>query len=233
MRLHDLTTYHGRINCFDCLLDEPLGQAPVHYAGSLCGVPVPLINFEETQGMRIAFTDGEMSNLNADFGQLLCAGIAEYQDGKVPWKNVQIFTLQDYDGDRWRDGGLARKWRDALQKYDIVVTWNGIKFDIPFLNTRLQRWGSKEVMLGKHKDLMYTARFKMRLHSASLESVSSHLRINDKYGIAKTKMTPERWTMALGGHKPSYGYIIKHCVLDVKVLAAVWQEIKHLVTDIK
>ena len=183
--------------------------------------------------MRIAFTDGEMSNLNADFGQLLCACIVEYQPGARPWKNLRIFGLDDYTGKRWVDRGLARNWRDALQDYDVVVTWNGLKFDVPFLNTRLQRWGLKEIILSKHKDLMYTARFKMRLHSASLESVSSHLRIHDKYGIAKTKMDPERWTMALGGHRPSYRYIIQHCILDVKVLAAVWEETKHLVTEIK
>lgn len=198
-------------------------------------------DFQEAESMRIAFTDGEMSNLQADFGQLLCACVVEckaltpkqVKAGVKPWTNLRTFQLHDYRSKRWDDKGLAIDWRDALEEYDLIISWNGIKFDLPYLNTRLRRWGARELRSPKHKDLMYTARFKLRLASASLDSVSTFLGIHDKYGIAKTRMEPERWTMAMGGHEASFRYIVTHCQLDVKVLAAVWQETKHLVTDIK
>lgn len=179
--------------------------------------------------MRIAFTDGEMSNLSADFGQLLCACVCEYKPSAPYYTNLRTFTLKDYEKRRWDDKSLALQWRDALEQYDIVVTWNGIKFDVPFLNTRLQRWGCKEVRVQRHKDLMYTARYKLRLSSAKLETVSKFYNVEDE----KTKMEPERWTMAMGGHKASYNYIIDHCKRDVKVLAQVWEKSKHLVVEIK
>jgi len=175
-----------------------------------------------------------MSNLSADFGQLLCACIVEYNPAnpKRPWSNLQTFVLRDYKGKRWDDKSLTMAWRDAIQNYDVIVTWNGFKFDAPFLETRCRRWSIKSPVLPRHKDLLYTARYKMRLHANRLDDVAEHLRIEQKYGVAKTRMEPERWTMALGGHWPSYNYIITHCQNDVKVLACVWEEIKHLVAYI-
>jgi len=184
--------------------------------------------------MRIVFTDGEMSNLSADFGQLLCACTVEYNpaDRKKPWANLQTFILRDYDNTRWDDKSLAMAWRNSLEDYDIAVTWNGIRFDVPFLETRCRRWSLKSPAIPRHKDLLYTARYKMRLHANKLDDVAEHLQIERKYHVKKTRMEPERWTMALGGHKPSYNYIITHCQNDVKVLACIWEEIKHLVTNI-
>lgn len=179
--------------------------------------------------MRIAFTDGEMSNLSADFGQLLCACIVEYDPHHITGANLQTFTLADYDGKRWNDKGLAKAWRDALQEYDIMVTWNGIKFDVPFLNTRLRRWGLKELRSPRHKDLLYTARYKMRLSSNRLDNVAQFLGCQ----VSKTPMQPEQWTMAMGGHKPSYQYIVTHCRNDVRVLAECWERMKHLVGAIE
>ena len=177
-----------------------------------------------------------MSNLSMDFGQLLCWGIAEYQSptkGKPPWANVRVLTLQDYANKRWDDKGLALAVRRALQDYDIIVTWNGIRFDIPALNTRLGRWGAAEYIPRRHKDLMYTARYKLRLTSASQENVAKHYNIQRRYGVGKTPMQPGQWTMAMGGHRPSYQYIIRHCANDIKVLAALWQEMKDIAGEIK
>jgi DNA polymerase elongation subunit (family B) len=213
-------------------------------SGGSCPQDAPILlaaDFKEIDGMRIAFTDGEMSNLQADFGQLLCACIVEYRPltdkqlkaGQRPWTNLRTMQLHDYAVKRWDDRSLAVEWREAIDEYDVIVTWNGIKFDIPFLNTRLRRWNETEAAPRRHKDLLYTARYKLRLASNSLDSVSTFLNVHEKYGIAKTKMEPERWTMALGGHEPSFRYILDHCQLDVKVLAAVWQETKHLVGEIK
>ena len=178
--------------------------------------------------MKIAFTDGEMSNLAADYGQLLCACICEYAPKKPFYTNLRTFSLHDYKGKRWDDKQLAIEWKNALEEYDIVVTWNGVKFDIPFLNTRLQRWDEQEVRVARHKDLMYTARYKLKLSNAKLDTVARFFRSPDQ----KSFLDPERWTMAMGGHKESYDYIIKHCKLDVAVLAWVGEKSKHLVNEI-
>lgn len=188
--------------------------------------------------MRIAFTDGEMTNLAADgFGQLLCAVVGEYsapqKPGQRPWKNIQVFTLDDYRRRRWDDKGLAKRWRDCLEQYDIITTWNGLTFDFKFLETRLAEHGLRGARFALHKDLLYTARYKLRLSSNSLQNVSEFYRIEDRYKIAKTHLDKKRWRMAIGGHEPSYQYIVHHCVNDVKVLGALWHEMKGLITEIK
>jgi len=174
--------------------------------------------------MRIAFTDGEMSNLSADYGQLLCACVLEYGTNKL-----HTFRLRNYAKKRWDDRSLAKEWRDALEDYDILVTWNGVKFDIPFLNTRLRRWDERELRAPKHKDLMYTARYKLRLSNSRLDTVARFLNCT----VTKSFLDPENWTMAIGGYAPAYRYIIDHCQRDVRVLGEVWNKTKHLVTEIK
>jgi hypothetical protein len=191
--------------------------------------------------MRTAITDGEMSNLSMDFGQLLCWGLADFQPltekeikaGKKPWKNLRVLELDDYQRRRWDDRGLATRVRDELSKYDLIVTWNGVRFDIPALNTRLHRWGRKEFLPKRHKDLMYTARYKLRLSNATQDNVAKFYNIEARYGVAKTPMQPEQWTMALGGHYPSFRYIVRHCENDIKVLAALWQEMLPIAGEIK
>lgn len=176
-----------------------------------------------------------------DFGQLLCWGIADFQPltarevkaGRKPWRNVRVFRLSNYDERRWDDRDLAVRVRDTLAEYDLIVTWNGVRFDIPALNTRLHRWGEQEFIPKRHKDLMYTARYKLRLANATQDNVATFYRIPQKFGVSKTPMRPEQWTMALGGHRPSFEYIVRHCANDVKVLAALWHEMLPIAGEIK
>ena len=180
--------------------------------------------------MKTCFTDGEMSNLAADYGQLLCACICDYDPGEPNGVgHVWTYTLKNYGSKRWDDKSLAKEWRDHLQEYDVIVGWNSIKFDIPFLNTRLRYHGLKEVKIDHHIDLMYTAKFKLRLSSARLDTVARYLRCADE----KTYLDPAHWTRAMGGHRPSYQYIIHHCRQDVKVLGQVYDKTKKLIREIK
>jgi len=182
--------------------------------------------------MLIGFTDGEMTNLSPKFGQLLCAGILDFDPGNKNGSNLRILTLDDYKGRRWDDKGLAKRWRDALEEYDIIVTWNGRRFDVPFLNERLARWGLRPLNSPRHEDLMYTARHHMRcmgVRDSKLKTVAQHLRLP----VQKTEMLPEQWVMASGGHYPSYQYILRHCGHDVKVLNHGWYKLKHLIREIK
>lgn len=182
--------------------------------------------------MRIAFFDGEMTNLSPKFGQLLCACILEYDPQRVGGFNLQTLMLDDYKVQRWDDSGLARRWRDALESYDIIVSWNGKHFDLPFLNTRLESYGMRPLRSPRHEDLMFTARRHLRCMQAEnskLDTVARKL----KLPVQKTHLEPKHWVKAIGGHRPSYDYILTHCQHDVRVLAVMWEKMKHLVREIK
>jgi hypothetical protein len=46
---------------------------------------------------------------------------------------------------------------------------------------------------------------------------------------SKTPIKPEHWVRALTGHKKSFDYIANHCVLDVKVLGEVYDQLRGLI----
>ena len=175
--------------------------------------------------MIIGIFDFEMSNLNADFGMMLCGVVKEFRG------DAQTFRLDQYDlykKDRANDRVLAKDLRDALEEFDIWVSYNGRRFDIPFLNSRLLFHGLRPIEKKKHIDLLYQARYKLKLHSSRLASVQEHLGLSNK----KTEIRGYHWTRALAGYKPSMDYIVRHCVLDVAVLEETYGKLKQFVTVI-
>jgi len=178
--------------------------------------------------MRIGFFDGEMTNLNADYGQLLCWCICEYDTKKPYYTNMRTFKLHDYKNARWDDSGLAKDIKEAMSEYDLVVSWNGRRFDIPFLNTRLEDAQLDTYKVNRHLDLLYTSRFKLKLSNNKLDTVSKYL----KAPANKTFLDPVTWRRAMGGDKKSYEYIIKHCQIDVAILAHVYHRLRPMI-DLK
>lgn len=180
--------------------------------------------------MKIAFWDLECSNLQADYGQLLCGCVLEYAPEKTNGVGrMHTFELPDYKDKRWNDLPLALAIRDELESYDIVVGYNSIRFDQPFLNTRLEQWSARGLRSPKHLDLMYTVRYKLRLHSSSLQAAQDALKLT----VHKTRINPTDWVRAMGGDHTAYRRIIFHCKQDVRVLAELYGKTKHLVREIK
>ena len=186
--------------------------------------------------MRFAMADIEATGLTADgWDQCLCACIAEYDPNnpKKPWGKIRTFELENYKSKRWDDRKLCLDFSNALQEYDVVVGWNSIKYDQPFIRTRLLEYNIHTRDWPRHKDALYTARFKLKMCSNTLDNVANFLQIKQKYGAGKTKLERIHWRKAICGHRPSYDYIVHHCQEDVKVTSCVWRELVPLVNEIK
>ena len=76
---------------------------------------------------RIVVLDIETSSLEADAGIVVGAGLLP-ETGKNEYFEAKR-TDQEKD--------LLVKLLKRLEAYDVIVTWNGRGFDIPFLTTRL------------------------------------------------------------------------------------------------
>lgn len=172
--------------------------------------------------LSIGYWDLETSALNGSFGQILMSGVSYYN--KKGRYVTDIYTLSNYENARWDDRELALRIKEAIEQFDVIVTYNGKRFDEPFLRTRLADPGLNVPgpILKRHVDLYWVARNRYRLHSNSLENFSRFLGVK----TSKTRLDPRVWRMAICGHKPSYDYIIQHCVADVKVLAECWDRVK-------
>ena len=177
---------------------------------------------EEFVGIRMGFWDLETTDLNAMMGRILVSSISD------SWGNVTTRTIYDFPQESVIDDrGVAEWTRDELNKYDIIVTWNGKMFDQPFLNARLLRWG-KAPWLGQiHQDPMWTARagsYGLRIGSSKLVNVSKYF--DRGTSVEKTDISWDLWALAQSGDEDAMKYLVEHCEQDTLVLRSVWNHLK-------
>lgn len=184
------------------------------------------------RAFRIGVFDFEMTNLSADFGFVLCGVVKDYHDRRPTVFRVDdVLTGSAYQCDcgrtHWDDLPVALRLRDELEGYDILISYNGKEFDIPFLNMRLLAEGERALRAPlKHVDLYkdLARRREFRLHTGKLDTLAKHLRLP----VQKTPLDPPLWVAAAAGCSKSLDLIVEHCVHDVLVLEQAFDRTKDL-----
>lgn len=179
-------------------------------------------NRKNTPMIRIATFDIETTALSADFGVILCAVVKE----QTPNAKPQVFRADElnphWDSKRSFDKPVVKAILDCLCEYDVLVAHNGLKFDIPFIRTRLAKWRLHSLPDIKLIDPVQLARNKMRMSYNSLERLADYLGVN-----SKTPVTGDMWMRAaLDGDRKSMDYIVKHCIEDVYTLDKIVDMVK-------
>ena len=166
------------------------------------------------------YFDIETTNLNADFGIVLCAVIQDDQGNEIILRGDQL--NKSWKTKRSDDSILVGKVAEALSPYDIIVGHNGLLFDIAFLRTRLLRWGLGAFPDKKLIDPWMIAKRKLRMHSNSLRSLCDFLTTSEK-----TEVLGDVWMRcAYDGDTEAMDYIVEHCRQDVRMLADLTTVIK-------
>jgi uncharacterized protein YprB with RNaseH-like and TPR domain len=150
---------------------------------------------------------------NADSGFMICYVINEYGTKKLYYDCITKKDVEYYQGmyipiDKRVCSSLAKD----LKRFNVLVTFNGTRFDIPYSRTRLLKHGLDFPKYGfvKHIDLYYIVKYKLKLRSNSLESACR------LFGIkGKNHVDFEIWQRASFGDKKSLDYILNHCKRDV------------------
>lgn len=175
----------------------------------------------------LGFFDIETTGLGADFGFVIAACIKPATDKKII--TFRIDDYKDYKKDLCNDKKLVLDIANALEDFDVICTYNGDKFDLPFMDTRLAVHGvRKRVTLVHSIDLLPIIKQKMRLHSNRLDTVASALGLSE----AKTRLLPQVWQRASHGSKKDLDYIVEHCEKDVLVLEEAFKRLKIFVDTI-
>lgn len=162
--------------------------------------------------LNIACFDLETSNLNANFGILLCAVI------KPQGEDPKIFRADKYVPE-WKtkrscDRPLVKAVADELMTYDILIAHNGARFDLPWIRTRMAHWKLGGFPPKKLIDPYQIARNNFRMSSNSLASLGDFF-IKNK----KTPVSGELWMKAsLDGDISAMDYIVAHCIADTEML---------------
>lgn len=162
------------------------------------------------QLIRSCTFDIETSNLNGDFGILLCGVI------KPSGEKPKIFRLdqlsQKWDKQRSFDKPVVEAFARELSQYDIVAGHNQVRFDLNFLRTRILYWGLPSLKEFKAAiDSCQLLRNKFKLSWNSLDKATDFLGFNKK-----TPVSGNVWMSAfLDGNRRAMNEITEHCVADV------------------
>ncbi len=176
--------------------------------------------------IRIATFDIETTGLSADFGVILCAVVKPQEGEPVVYRNDEINP--DWDNKRSNDRALVKQLRDHLCEFDILIAHNGVRFDVPFIRTRLAKWRLNPMPDIKIVDPCQLARNKLRLSYNSLDKIASYMKVN-----SKSPVTGDMWIRAaLDGDRRAMDYIVKHCIEDVRTLERIVDGVKPYSTAI-
>lgn len=163
--------------------------------------------------MRIAAFDLETSGLEGDWASILCASFCPIkEEGKI--EPAYTLTRKVRSKDPFDDAALAAKIKAEIAKYNLIVTWNGKMFDIPFLNSRLLKAGLESVFPQLHVDIMWFARGNAaRLASSKMVNVGKFFRCKtEKYDVPPHVLIASR-----AGDAEALKEVIIHCEADVQL----------------
>lgn len=126
------------------------------------------------------------------------------------------------------DKNLVRECIKDMKKFDLIITYYGTKFDLPFIRSRALYWGLEFPEYGHitHKDCYYMVRNKLCIHRNRLEDACQLIGIT-----GKTHLNGVYWVKALTGDKKSLEYILEHNKADVQILEKLHIKLKEYVKD--
>ena len=171
---------------------------------------------------RIVILDIETTSLEADAGTLVSAGLMS-DVGRGEY--LEVKTTSD-------EKPLLLRLVKRLESYDVMVTWNGRSFDIPFLTTRLMKHAldPRPILRKSHIDLADIVKSRLRLTFTYLDHVC------DFFGIERDKgpmglEVPQLFVKALEGDQMALKSIRDHCLDDLKVTREVFLKLKPLLEN--
>jgi uncharacterized protein YprB with RNaseH-like and TPR domain len=184
-----------RFRCRDC------GKTFRDYTGQFAPVP-----------QRMGHLDIEASQLKADFGHIYSWAIKSHKEHQIFSDVLKVRSLDE-------EKRVVQSLLRTMRSFNILTTYNGTRFDIPFIRTRAMYHGLQFPEFGTifHRDIYYVARGRLLTHNRKLETVARFLGIH-----GKTPLDPAIWVAASFGDKKAISYIFNHNLEDVKVLEKVY-----------
>ena len=169
----------------------------------------------------LTFFDIETTNLNANYGYVLCVAWKHLGERSIHY--VSIDQSKSFAKDPTNDADVVFRASKELAKSDIVCGWYSSRFDWPFLQSRLLTHGLPTMPPIPHVDLWRTAKYQMRLNSNRLASVAEFLGLEEK-----TPIRSREWIRAMAGKRQSLKYVIDHCKQDIVVLEQAYRKMRPL-----
>jgi len=162
------------------------------------------------EGLTMGFIDIETSDFKANAGFMTSWAI-KYRNGPV--KSAVITRREILNGTF--DKRLVRELINELHNLDIIVTYYGTRFDVPYMRSRALYWGYIFPAYGSiyHFDAYYRARALLQIHKNTLDAVTRFLGID-----GKTHLHIDEWFAARYGDAKILKEVLDHNIADVEIL---------------
>ncbi|MEM5766360.1 MAG: ribonuclease H-like domain-containing protein [Candidatus Aenigmatarchaeota archaeon] len=160
------------------------------------------------------FLDIETTNTKADIGQIVAIGIIKENKKEVKF----VESLEDEKE--------ALKWlKKELEDCELVITWYGSCFDIPFIITRAIINGEdlSRLLEIPSLDLWEFCRNNLSFSKNSLQEISKSLRIPKNREIEGRDVL-RLYLKAVHGDKKAKEEIVSHCLDDLEVLKEIFKK---------
>lgn len=165
---------------------------------------------------RILIWDIEATNLNANFGFILCIGYKWLGEKKTHIISIDDFSL--YKKDPTNDKEILEAFGDVFLEADLHVAHFGQYFDFPYINTRRMYHNLQPLPKTRLIDTWRLAKTNLKLNSNRLATVAEFFDLGEK-----TPVTGPHWIKAMAGNTKSLKYVKQHCKIDVQVLEDVYK----------
>jgi uncharacterized protein YprB with RNaseH-like and TPR domain len=170
----------------------------------------------------VAYVDIETNSKKADDGMIIAIGLLT--DGEPEVR---------FAGSLEEEKKILEWLKNKLNNCDLVVTWYGSGFDIPFICTRALVHNVDLSILNEIQmlDLCQWSRAKLLLSSYSLESVAKFLGISGGRGFKEFRGTDilALFKLVERGDYEARKLIVEHCKEDITVLKLVHERLKPLI----
>jgi len=155
----------------------------------------------------------ETSSLEADAGIIVGAGLMS-EEGKGEYLQAKKTS---------EEKALLTKLVKRLESFDVMVTWSGRGFDIPFLTSRLlkHKMDPRPVLRKLHLDLNDVVKSRLRLTFTYLDHVCEFFEIKRDRGPMGLEV-PQLFVRALEGDQEALESIRNHCLDDLRVTREVF-----------
>jgi uncharacterized protein YprB with RNaseH-like and TPR domain len=163
--------------------------------------------------------DIETSSLEADAGFIVGAGVMS-EAGQS-----EYFQARNTKDEKPLLSNLLKR----LDSSEMIVTWSGRGFDIPFLTTRLLKHSMDPgpVLEKTHLDLNEVVKSRLRLTFTYLDHVCDFFEIKRDKGPMGLEV-PHLYVKALEGDETALKAIRDHCLDDLRVTREVFLKLKPL-----
>lgn len=173
--------------------------------------------------MRIGYWDLETSDLNPDFGRLVCASVLSLPDETMVTLRQDDYVRRKKAKNMADDRRLAVDIRDLLETFHITSGWFSKGFDISFLNTRLVANGERTLSPGLHLDgVWYVKGWRgLKPLSGKLKHVAVFFGLDER----KPEIDPQVWVAARSGDRDAMDEVCNRCEMDVLLTRSVTEKI--------